>query len=54
MGIPGDLFTCVFGASRIIGWCAHVLEQLADNKIIRPSSNYVGAAERTYVPLAQR
>lgn len=54
MGIPGDLFTCVFGASRIIGWCAHVLEQLADNKIIRPSSNYVGPAERSYVPLAQR
>jgi citrate synthase len=54
MGIPGDLFTCVFGASRIIGWCAHVLEQLADNKIIRPSSNYVGAAERSYVPLAKR
>lgn len=54
MGIPGDLFTCVFAASRIIGWCAHVLEQLADNKIIRPSSNYVGPAERTYVPMAQR
>lgn len=54
MGIPGDLFTCVFAASRIIGWCAHVLEQLADNKIIRPSSNYVGPAERSYVPMAQR
>lgn len=54
MGIPGDLFTCVFAASRIIGWCAHVLEQLADNKIIRPSSNYVGPAERTYAPMAQR
>lgn len=54
MGIPGDLFTCVFGASRIVGWCAHVLEQLADNKIIRPSSNYVGAAERDYLPMASR
>ena len=43
MGIPGDLFTCVFAASRIAGWCAHALEQWVDNKIIRPSSNYTGA-----------
>lgn len=54
MGIPGDLFTCVFAASRIVGWSAHVLEQLADNKIIRPSSNYIGHSERAYVPINQR
>jgi citrate synthase len=54
MGIPGDLFTCVFAASRVAGWCAHVLEQLADNKIIRPSSNYIGSPERPYVPMSQR
>ncbi len=54
MGIPGDMFTCVFAASRIIGWCAHVIEQQSDNKIIRPSSNYVGPAERDYVPVEQR
>jgi len=54
MGIPGDLFTCVFAASRIVGWCAHVLEQLSDNKIIRPSSNYIGPAERAYVPIDKR
>ena len=54
MGIPGDLFTCVFAASRIVGWCAHVLEQLADNKIIRPSSNYIGHADRSYVPIDRR
>lgn len=54
MGIPGELFTCVFAASRIVGWCAHVLEQLADNKIIRPSSNYIGPAERAYVPINRR
>lgn len=54
MGIPGDLFTCVFAASRIVGWCAHVLEQLSDNKIIRPSSNYIGPAERSYVRIDKR
>lgn len=54
MGIPGDLFTCVFAASRIAGWCAHVLEQWADNKIIRPSSNYTGQPERAYQPIATR
>lgn len=54
MGIPGEIFTCVFAASRIVGWCAHVLEQLADNKIIRPSSNYIGQADRGYVPISQR
>ena len=54
MGIPGDMFTCVFAASRIVGWCAHVMEQVSDNKIIRPSSNYIGAPERKCVPIAQR
>ncbi|MBS0261561.1 MAG: citrate synthase [Planctomycetes bacterium] len=54
MGIPGDLFTCIFAASRISGWCAHVLEQWADNKIIRPSSNYTGPAERSYLAIEQR
>ena len=54
MGIPGDMFTCVFAASRIVGWCAHVLEQQSDNKIIRPSSNHIGPAERAYVPVTQR
>jgi citrate synthase len=54
LGIPKDLFTCIFAASRVSGWCAHVLEQLADNKIIRPSANYVGADLRSYVPIEQR
>ena len=54
MGIPGELFTCIFAASRIAGWCAHVLEQWADNKIIRPSSNYTGPADRSYMPIDRR
>ena len=54
MGIPGDMFTCVFAASRIVGWCAHILEQLSDNKIIRPSSNYIGPAERPYLAVDKR
>ena len=48
------MFTCVFAASRIVGWCAHILEQLSDNKIIRPSSNYVGPAERPYLAVEKR
>lgn len=54
MGIPGELFTCIFAASRIAGWCAHVLEQWQDNKIIRPSSNYTGPQERGYVAVDER
>jgi citrate synthase len=54
MGIPTDLFTPVFAMSRVAGWTAHVLEQLADNKLIRPESDYVGRRDVRYVPLAER
>ena len=54
MGIPPELFTCVFAVSRIVGWCAHVLEQWSDNKIIRPSCNYTGPAEHNYTPIEKR
>jgi citrate synthase len=54
LGIKTDLFTPVFAVSRVVGWTAHVLEQLADNKLIRPESDYVGPRDVRYVPLADR
>jgi citrate synthase len=54
MGIRTDLFTPVFAVSRVAGWTAHVLEQLADNKLIRPESDYVGPRDVRYVPMADR
>lgn len=54
LGIPIDLFTTVFAASRTAGWCAHVFEQLADNRLIRPRTEYAGPALRPFVPLVQR
>jgi citrate synthase len=54
MGIETDLFTPVFAVSRVAGWTAHVLEQLADNKLIRPESDYVGARDVPYVALSDR
>jgi citrate synthase len=54
LGIPTDLFTPVFAVSRMAGWTAHVMEQHADNRLIRPDSEYVGEAPRAFVPLAER
>ena len=54
MGIPLDLYTPIFAVSRITGWTAHVLEQYADNKLIRPRAEYVGDRNTPYVPIAKR
>ncbi len=54
IGIPIDLFTAMFAISRMAGWTAHVLEQLSDNRLIRPVSNYVGPAPRSYTSLKER
>ncbi|SDJ43991.1 citrate synthase [Halovenus aranensis] len=54
VGIPRDLFTTTFAAARVGGWMAHALEQLADNRIIRPRGRYAGTHDRTWTPRAER
>lgn len=54
LGIPIDLFTTMFAISRMAGWTAHCLEQLGDNRLIRPVSSYVGKVNQSYVPIKER
>ncbi len=55
LGIDIDLFTPIFAISRIAGWTAHVIEQLDDNRLIRPRAEYTGPEYPVkYVPIAQR
>ena len=54
MGIPMDLYTTTFAVSRTSGWTAHVLEQYADNRLIRPLSEYTGPVGRAFIPLGAR
>ncbi|MDQ3889796.1 MAG: citrate synthase [Actinomycetota bacterium] len=54
LGIPTDLFTTLFVASRVVGWAAHVIEQHRDNRLIRPNSEYVGPRRREYPVASQR
>ncbi len=54
VGLPGDLFTPTFAASRVAGWTAHILEQVANNRLIRPEAEYTGPAEQHFVQLGER
>src|SRR5207245_5417737 len=54
MGIPVDLYTPIFACSRVSGWTAHVLEQLDNNRLIRPRAEYTGVTDRTYTPIDRR
>jgi 2-methylcitrate synthase len=54
MGVPTYLFTPIFVCSRITGWAAHVMEQRADNKLIRPAADYIGPDLQQWVPMEQR
>jgi citrate synthase len=54
IGLPKEYFTPTFASARVAGWSAHVLEQAAHNRIIRPQSEYIGPEPRKPVPLAER
>jgi citrate synthase len=54
LGIPTDLMTPIFAVARMAGWTAHVREQHADNRIIRPSSEYIGPRDQVWVPIGDR
>jgi citrate synthase len=54
LGIPTDLMTPIFALARMAGWTAHVREQYADNRVIRPGSRYVGPRDQRWIPLDER
>lgn len=54
LGLEVELYTPLFVASRVVGWAAHIIEQTANNRLIRPRARYIGATERQFTPLAGR
>lgn len=54
VGIPKELFTATFAVSRISGWMAHALEQLDDNRLVRPTARYVGDTDRSWAPIEKQ
>jgi citrate synthase len=54
LGIKTDLFTCMFAMSRMSGWAGHCIEQLEDNRLIRPQALYTGPHAAAYTPITQR
>ncbi len=54
MGLPLDIYTPIFVASRTSGWCAHIIEQFLNNRLIRPRAKYIGPELRDYVPIQNR
>jgi len=54
LGIPKEYFTCIFAVARTAGWVAHVMEQFRDNRLIRPTSKYIGGFDKTFVPIGDR
>ncbi len=54
LGMPGDEFTCLFACGRVAGWTAHILEQLHDNRLIRPQATYSGPPPGPFVPIGSR
>jgi citrate synthase len=54
LGFPPDMYTCLFAVARMSGWTAHVIEQLSNNRIIRPESEWIGPNNVPYVPIEER
>jgi citrate synthase len=54
LGIPKEYFTCIFSMARTAGWIAHIMEQFSDNRLIRPTSNYIGGFDKRFIALEKR